>query len=182
MLDTIEYIHAKNVIHRDIKPANFVIGSSGNYDKLFLIDFGMALQYKNILTGAHIPYVTNKKRVGTVQYASLNDELGNGQYRRDDMESLAYMWIYFLKASLPWYNGKVRLSNADILHIMLTTSTEEICDGLPVEFVLYINYCRNLRFDEAPAYAHWKVKFRMLFHSLKYLYDGDFDWIKKIEH
>ena len=103
----------------------------------------------------HIPMVSNKTFVGTPRYASLNTHLGLEQSRRDDLETLGYMLIYFFKGSLPWSGLQAQSMTekyANIREYKQCTSVEELCDGMPKEFAEYMNICRNLEFEEEPPY------------------------------
>ena len=103
MVGRIEYVHNKNFIHRDIKPDNFLMGIGRHCNKLFLIDFGLAKKYRDNRTRQHIPYREDKNLTGTARYASINAHLGIEQSRRDDMESLGYVLMYFNRGSLVGY-------------------------------------------------------------------------------
>lgn len=92
-------------MHRDIKPDNFVIGRGKKANKVYIIDFGLAKRYL-LKDGGHIPYRDNKNLTGTARYASLNTHLGIEQGRRDDIEGIVNVLLYFVKGSLPWQNLK----------------------------------------------------------------------------
>ncbi|XP_036612870.1 casein kinase I-like [Trichosurus vulpecula] len=179
MISRVEYVHLKNFIHRDIKPDNFLMGTGRHANKLFLIDFGLAKKYRDTKTKQHIPYREDKNLTGTARYASINAHLGIEQSRGDDMESLGYVLMYFNRTSLPWQglNAATKKQKYEkISEKKLSTSVESLCRGFPAEFAMYLNYCRALRFEEAPDYLYLKQLFRALFKTLNHQYDYTFDW------
>nr|VZI45602.1 unnamed protein product [Spirometra erinaceieuropaei] len=106
MLSRVEFVHNKCFVHRDIKPDNFLMGIGRHCNKLYIIDYGLAKRYSCQRTGRHIPYREDKNLTGTARYASINAHLGIEQSRRDDMESLGYVLMYFNRGSLPWQGLK----------------------------------------------------------------------------
>nr|XP_007958380.2 casein kinase I [Chlorocebus sabaeus] len=179
MISRIEYLHTKNFLHRDIKPDNFLMGTGRHCNKLFLIDFGLAKKYRDNRTRQHIPYREDKHLIGTVRYASINAHLGIEQSRRDDMESLGYVFMYFNRTSLPWQGLKAitkKQKYEKISEKKMSTPVEVLCKGFPAEFAMYLNYCRGLRFEEVPDYMYLRQLFRILFRTLNHQYDYTFDW------
>ena len=162
MIQRIEYIHNRHFIHRDIKPDNFCIGLNKTSHKIFILDFGLAKRYIQ-RDGKHIPYREGKNLTGTARYASINTHLGIEQACRDDMESIGYVCMYFLRGMLPWQGLKAnnkRDKYERIKEKKLTTSIEVLCKGYPVEFTKYLSTCRNLRFDERPNYSQMRTMFK----------------------
>ncbi|EER33993.1 casein kinase I isoform epsilon [Candida tropicalis MYA-3404] len=175
----IEYIHARCFIHRDIKPDNFLMGIGRRGSQVNVIDFGLAKKYRDPRTHLHIPYRENKNLTGTARYASVNTHLGIEQSRRDDLESLGYVLIYFCRGSLPWQGLKAATKRQKYDRIMekkMTTPNNILCKGLPGEFLEYMNYIKTLRFDDKPDYPYLRKLFRDLFKKENYRYDYVFDW------
>jgi len=129
--------------------------------------------------GTHIPYREHKALTGTARYCSINTHLGIEQSRRDDLESLGYIFIYFLKGSLPWQGLRAQTKKQKyekILEKKLSCPIEQLCRGYPSEFTAFLHYTRSLRFDDRPDYAYLRKLFRELFVREGYTYDFMFDW------
>jgi len=178
MLARLEYCHSRNMIHRDIKPDNFLLGTGSTADKVFLIDFGLAKKYRDSKTHVHAMYREDKNLTGTARYASINAHLGIEQSRRDDIESLGYVLLYFLRGPLPW-QGMVANTKKEkyekINHKKMSTPVEELCAGFPPEFTNYLNYARSLKFEETPDYRELRAAFRTVYEREKFV-DRVFDW------
>ncbi|KAG5559170.1 hypothetical protein RHGRI_008925 [Rhododendron griersonianum] len=183
MINRVEFVHSKSFLHRDIKPDNFLMGLGRRANQVYIIDFGLAKKYRDTTTHQHIPYRENKNLTGTARYASMNTHLGIGicieQSRRDDLESLGYVLMYFLRGSLPWQGlkaGNKKQKYEKISERKVSTSIEALCRGYPTEFASYFHYCRSLRFDDKPDYAYLKRIFRDLFIREGFQFDYVFDW------
>ncbi|KAI3802750.1 hypothetical protein L1987_30893 [Smallanthus sonchifolius] len=179
MINRVEFIHCKSFLHRDIKPDNFLLGLGRRANQVYAIDFGLAKKYRDSTTHQHIPYRENKNLTGTARYASMNTHLGIEQSRRDDLESLGFVLMYFLRGSLPWQGlkaGNKKQKYEKISEKKVMTSIEALCRGYPTEFASYFHYCRSLRFDDKPDYAYLKRIFRDLFIREGFQFDYVFDW------
>ncbi|KAJ6803041.1 casein kinase 1-like protein 2 isoform X1 [Iris pallida] len=179
MINRVEFVHAKSFLHRDIKPDNFLMGLGRRANQVYCIDFGLAKKYRDTSTHQHIPYRENKNLTGTARYASMNTHLGIEQSRRDDLESLGFVLMYFLRGSLPWQGlkaGTKKQKYERISERKVSTSIEALCRGYPTEFASYFHYCRSLRFDDKPDYAYLKRIFRDLFIREGFQFDYVFDW------
>ena len=193
MIKLIEHVHEKQYLHRDIKPDNFVMGREKYKDVLYLIDFGLAKRYINSY-GQHIPFKSGKSMTGTARYCSIYTHQGIEQSRRDDLESIGYVLLYFLRGNLPWQGIKVKNNEKHyekIGNIKQMTSVDELCNGFPEQFKNYFNYVKQLEFDNDPNYNFLIELFESVLRkccNVRYiapLHQGRhsmFDWNNNIEN
>jgi serine/threonine protein kinase len=178
MIEILEFIHNKNIIHRDIKPDNFLM-SNGSNKYLYLLDFGLAKKYRESNNSKHFPLVQGKKLTGTARYASVNALNGVTQSRRDDLESVGYVLLYFLKGKLPWQG--IMIKNKEerynrIMEIKRDIKSDELCKDCPNEFQQYIDYIRKLKYEEDPDYEMLKNLFKSALKKNGFEFDYFYDW------
>jgi len=182
MLERVELMHSRHLIHRDIKPANFVTDSRGNGNFIYCIDFGLSKRYRHPRTLQHIPQREGRSLTGTPRYASINNHLGVEQSRRDDLESIGYVLVYFLKGGLPWQGLKAKSATKKYKLIMekkQQITIPALCQGCPSQFAEYLAYCRSLKFEAKPNIAYLRGMFRDLFRVQGYTNNNaslDWDW------
>ena len=179
MIKVLEYIHNKHIVHRDLKPDNFVMGLNELAKYVYLLDFGLAKKYRSSTTLKHYPLINKKKLTGTARYASINALRGYEQSRRDDLESAGYVLMYFLRGSLPWQGipGKNKDERyKKILQKKEETTAHELCKDFPEEFEKYIDYTRNMEYEEDPDYERLKEYFKNIIEEKNENFDYIYIW------
>lgn len=147
----LETIHEKGLIHRDIKPDNFLLGINNEIKDIYLIDFGFCKSY--IKNNKHIEEKKINNLIGSKTYISINGHNYTELSRRDDLESLGYMLIYFYLGYLSWQQiseitDKVEI-NEKIKYLKKKTIDTE---GLPSVLINFLKYSISLEFEETPNY------------------------------
>ena len=182
MIERLEYIHSKDYIHRDIKPHNFLMGID-DPDILYLIDFGLSKKYRS-KKGKHIKFSINNNITGTPRYCSINGLRGGEQSRRDDLESLFYVIIYFFRGNLPWQNLKIKSRQERfnrINYIKKNISYKVLCENLPQELYNFGIYIRHLKFEEDPDYNFLRNCFYSLLIKINEKNDNKFSWLNNFK-
>ena len=180
MIERLKHVHDNHYIHRDIKPENFLIGKDNTEKTIYLIDFGLAKRYRDEYTQIHIPLKENRNLTGTARYASCNAHNGLEQSRRDDMESIAYVILYFFRKKLPWQGLKCKDKNekhAKIKELKMSITPEKLFEGIPKEFADYLTMVKKLGFEDEPAYKTYIQMFNKLFKAKEFEMDYIYDWV-----
>jgi serine/threonine protein kinase len=181
MLKIIKEMHNSSIIHRDLKPDNFLVDKDNS---IYICDFGLSKPFRDLKTHTHILYKENKSLTGTPRYASINNHLGIQQSRRDDLESLIYILIYFYNGKLPWQGLKTKTKNKKYKRIMekkLATSIDYLCKGLPMEFISFLEYTRYLRFADKPDYDYLIELFKNVSKKNGFTIDKQYDWVNLLQ-
>ena len=153
IIELLRTIHDKGLVHRDLKPENFLLGLKKT-DKIYIIDFGFSKSY--LIDNKHMPQKRIGNLIGSNTYASINAHNFIELSRRDDLESLGYMLIYFYLGTLEWQQENTN-GNERIKHLK-----ECITEGnkIPPVLEIYMNYVRNLTFEETPDYNNIINRFK----------------------
>ena len=179
MINTLEFIHERHILHRDVKPDNFVMGLDELSENVYLIDFGLAKKYRSMTTLIQYPLTKKDKLTGTARYASINALKGYEHSRRDELESVGYILVYFLKGKLPWQRIKANTKEEKykkILEKKIEISSNELCKGLPKEFENFLEYTKQLKYEERPNYNILRKFLDNIMKRKNYNYDYIYDW------
>jgi serine/threonine protein kinase len=159
IISLLNIIHDKGLVHRDIKPDNFLLGLNENSKHLFIIDFGFCKTF--ITEDTHVPIKKTSSLIGSLTYASLNAHDFIELSRRDDLESLGYILIYFLLGELEWQHLQSNLSFEE-KNISIRNMKSKILNETRIPPILcdYLKYVRELKFDETPNYKRLIDEFK----------------------
>lgn len=141
MVSLVEKVHNYQMLHRDIKPDNFLFDKI-DFDKLYLIDFGLAKSYKTI-GEKHIQEREITEIIGTVNFVSLNVHAKKLPSRRDDLESVVYILCYLFLPYSKWKNG----TDEEIMEF------KKSLPGMVIDpLKQLLEYVWSIKYDETPLY------------------------------
>ena len=179
-IERLKWIHSKNYIYRNIKPENFLIGVEDPH-VIYLKNFYLCEKYKSSKTNQHAKFQYTKEIVGTQRYGSINALRGLRQGRKDDLESLCYMLIYFFLGKLPWQGIKV--DNEALKHEKLLNEKKnfniENYKQIPKDFCTLFKYVKNLKFEEEPKYSIMIRLLQNIRNENQCFSNTNFFWVKK---
>ncbi|ORD99317.1 KC11 [Hepatospora eriocheir] len=179
-IEQIKMLHSRNFLHRDIKPENFMLNR--NEDSIYIIDLGLGKKFWDSLHNRHIPFRNDKNLTGTARYASVNTAGGCEQGRRDDLESLGYMLIYFWKGRLPWQGIKAETRKEKyekIFKIKSEIKIKELCEECPKEMVKYMEAVRMLKFTDYPNYDGYIRLFKEALKRMGFEDHTKYEWLEE---
>lgn len=181
LVDFFEALHARGILFRDLKPENIVVNDKRPFE-LYVVDYGMAKAY--LMAGVHVAMETDKSLTGTARYASINTHLGYSQSRRDDLETMMYTIIYFLKPNLPWMGLKAPTCQTKykrIAEVKMSTPISVLLEGVPNcdDWACMLTYIRNLGFTESPDYQYLRNVINKILKENSLRDDMNYDWVNK---
>lgn len=171
LITRLQQLHIKGLLHGDIKGDNFLIGKE-NPNIIYIVDLSCAKSITSRLT-------ENNSFIGNLRHASINVHRGIRMDRRDDLESLGYLFVYFYKGSLPWKiktDFPVLSKNRFVELMKVSITTKELCDGMPEEFINYFDHIKSLTFGDIPDYNFLRQLFVNIMNTNNFIYDYNFDW------
>ncbi|RFU74445.1 casein kinase i isoform delta [Trichoderma arundinaceum] len=179
LIQRLEVFHSRNLLHRDVKPDNFAMGfGKENGKTVYILDFGLVGDFVHDEGCATAP---SYAFCGSYYWASIATHLDRSQSPKDDLESLAYMLIYFARGSLPWQgaaddNEATNRMSDRITRLKLSLPIDLICKDLPSEFGRHLKYVRSLKYNDKPNYMKLREMYQRLMKRLGHEYDGVYDW------
>lgn len=158
VIDALEALHDYNYLYRDLKPHNICYNNNG---EIKLIDLGFCTPF--IINGKHIINKKISKILGTPNYVSKNIIELNTPSRRDDIESIFYLYLFFILSDIIWKNyGDIdnnKKKDYNLIRDILININNNLYENiLNIKKLLnYLEFVRNIEFDGKPNYNNLKL-------------------------
>jgi serine/threonine protein kinase len=159
ILNILMKIHERGFIHRDIKPENFLL-TINKPTKIYIIDFGISKPY--LINNKHIEFKLTHQFIGTQNFASINTHDFYEQSRRDDLESLAYILIYFYFGKLEWSDQSITFLDKEEENNYVKNKKKDLVknEAIPKILMDYYRSVLALTFEETPDYIQFIDNFQ----------------------
>ncbi|CAD8203817.1 unnamed protein product [Paramecium octaurelia] len=181
IVHVLERIHNKGVVHRDLKPENILFGIEDESSKIYVVDFGISKIYLDA-QGNILPFRDNASFIGTTRYASIAAHKGHELSRKDDIESLIYVLLYFMKGQLPWQNMQ-NVSDEErtvkVGEMKMNMDPRELCQDVPPEFANILEHLRQLQYSSEPNYYFVRNQLEKAAENQGIKLDNIYDWDQK---
>ncbi|EIW74486.1 kinase-like protein, partial [Coniophora puteana RWD-64-598 SS2] len=153
LITCLEDVHLHQYLHRNISPSSIFLGDqqSGN---IYLSEFMLAHRFRDTFMHRHLSIPSSETLTYSADFASIDCHLGAPVGRCDDLESLAYVFLYLSTGSLPWRHPNQ--TNDVILHGKQATlaNMNDSLQSSPTEFLNILSYARSLSFTDKPDYPY----------------------------
>jgi len=187
VLNTLEYIHSHDYVCCNIMPKEILISLHKKSLTLFITDYKQARKVKSGRLAAtdNVSHTANKAILN--KFSSVNLHLGLPASKKDDLESLGYILVYFFrngglfekKAKISTKEEKIKYHEQQ----KLTLIPETFCQGLPQEMVSYMTHIKAMQTNQGNEkidYDYLRKLFRNLFSKSGGSTDTfQYDWISK---
>ncbi len=148
MLDGLKAAHQKRILHRDVTPANVIVRPDG---RVKLLDFGLSkLLKEGAKDTSTAPRQTGEGMiVGTLDYLSPEQALGNPLDERSDLFSFGIVLYQMLTGTHPFASKSV----TQMVARMMTQSPHPITESMAVPESLRQILARALQKEAADRYG-----------------------------
>ena len=177
MLCILRELHSRGFVHRDINSNNFLIRPSSPVP-LCLIDFGLSKRYLD-KTGEIIPQLEFSNFYGTPRYASLHAHRKFDLGPCDDVISWFFTMIELICGDLPW---SISATKDEIMRMKETISDEDLCSGVPHQFIDIYRELKKLSYSDIPDYDFLINRLSEAMKENNIPSAGPYDWDKLPDH
>jgi len=176
-LTLLEQIHSRGLIHGNLTPKKILTDKNPNNSNLYLTGLSSMKKFKND-KGEHIRF---RERFRGEEFTINNFSSGNKHLgrlsRRDDIESLAYILLYFDTKGEIFDNHSQMFRGQDLQIWKASTAADKLYPKATTEFVKLLHYAKGLGFEERPDYDKIRSFFKQILSKADH--KNTYDWNMK---
>uniref|UniRef100_A0A915JV23 Protein kinase domain-containing protein n=1 Tax=Romanomermis culicivorax TaxID=13658 RepID=A0A915JV23_ROMCU len=178
MLVCLKDVHEIGYLHRDVKPANFAVdchpNSRSTRGLVYIFDFGLCRQYKNMESGRLREPRNSVPFRGTVRYASIDVLSGKDMGRHDDLWSMFYVLCEMANSQLPW---RRMVDKEKVRSLKQNTCPTLLWRQMPAETKShFVDHLQTLTFFDKPDYEKIDRSFEQALKDMQINQQTLFDW------